>query len=53
LTTFKTKAKFSPYSGWEVYGRPTKTIVNGTLVYDDGDIVAKGGVGAIVRGGSA
>jgi dihydroorotase (multifunctional complex type) len=50
---FKTKAKFSPYSGWEVYGKPAKTIVNGTLVYDDGDIVAKGGVGAIVRGGSA
>lgn len=49
---FKSKAKFSPYSGWEVYGKPAKTIVNGTLVYDEGDIVAKGGVGAIVRGGS-
>jgi dihydroorotase len=49
---FKTKAKFSPYNGWEVYGRPVKTIVNGILVYDDGDIVAKGGVGAVVRGGS-
>jgi dihydroorotase (multifunctional complex type) len=50
---FKSKAKFSPYNGWEVYGKPAKTIVNGTLVYDDGDIVAKGGVGAIVRGGNA
>ena len=50
---FKTKAKFSPYNGWDVYGKPAKTIVNGTLVYDDGDIVAKGGVGAVVRGGSA
>lgn len=49
---FKSKAKFSPYSGWEVYGKPAKTIVNGTLVYDDGDIVAKGGVGAVMRGGS-
>jgi dihydroorotase len=49
---FKSKAKFSPYSGWEVYGKPAKTIVNGTLVYDDGDIVAKGGVGAVVRGGN-
>jgi dihydroorotase len=49
---FKSKAKFSPYNGWEVYGKPVKTIVNGTLVYEDGDIVAKGGVGAIVRGGS-
>jgi dihydroorotase (multifunctional complex type) len=50
---FKSKAKFSPYNGWEVYGKPAKTIVNGTLVYDGGDIVAKGGVGAIVRGGNA
>lgn len=50
---FKTKAKFSPYNSWEVYGRPVKTIVNGTLVYDDGDIVAKGGVGAVVRGGGS
>jgi dihydroorotase len=50
---FKSKAKFSPYNGWEVYGKPAKTIVNGILVYEDGDITAKGGVGAIVRGGSA
>lgn len=50
---FKSKAKFSPYNGWEVYGRPVKTIVNGILVYDDGDIVAKGGVGAVVRGGNS
>jgi dihydroorotase (multifunctional complex type) len=49
---FKTKAKFSPYNGWDVYGRTAKTIINGTLVYDDGEIVAKGGVGAVVRGGS-
>jgi len=50
---FKSKAKFSPYNGWEVYGRPVKTIVNGILVYDDGDILAKGGVGAVVRGGNS
>ncbi|HSV49383.1 MAG TPA: dihydroorotase family protein [Candidatus Acidoferrales bacterium] len=50
---FKTKAKFSPYNGWEVYGKPAKTIVNGTLVYDDGDIVAKSGIGKVLRGGSA
>lgn len=48
---FRSKAKFSPYNGWEVYGKPAKTIVNGTLVFDD-DIVAKGGVGAVVRGGN-
>jgi dihydroorotase (multifunctional complex type) len=49
---FKSKAKFSPYDGWEVYGKPIKTIVNGTLVFDEGEIVAKGGSGFIVRGGN-
>jgi dihydroorotase len=49
---FKSKAKFSPYDGWEVYGKPIKTIVKGTLVFDEGEIVAKGGSGFIVRGGN-
>ncbi len=52
-TKFKTKAKFSPYNGWEVWGKPAKTIVNGQVVYEDGEIIAKGGVGSIVRGGTA
>jgi dihydroorotase (multifunctional complex type) len=50
---FKSKAKFSPYNNWEVYGKPAKTIVNGQVVYEDGEIIAKGGVGSIVRGGTA
>ena len=49
---FKTKAKFSPYNGWEVNGKVAKTIVNGTVVYEDGEIIAKGSVGGIVRGGT-
>ncbi len=49
---FKSKAKFSPYNGWDLYGKVAKTIVNGTVVYEDDEIVAKGGVGAIVGGGS-
>jgi dihydroorotase (multifunctional complex type) len=49
---FKSKAKFSPYNGWDVYGKPVKTIVNGQVVYEDGEIIAKGGVGIVVRGGS-
>jgi len=49
---FKSKAKFSPYDGWEVNGRPVKTIVGGQLVYDEGEIVARGGVGRILRNGS-
>jgi len=50
---FKSKAKFSPYNGWEVYGKPAKTFVNGQLVFDEGEIVAKGGVGSVVRRGEA
>ena len=50
---FKSKAKFSPYNGWEVVGKPVKTFVNGLLVFDDGEIVAKAGSGLIVRGDNA
>ena len=49
---FKSKAKFSPYDGWDVQGKVVKTIVNGQLVFDDGEIVAKGGSGFIIRRGS-
>jgi dihydroorotase len=50
---FKSKAKFSPYDGWEVQGKPVKTFVNGSLVMDDGEIVAKAGVGKVIRGGNS
>jgi dihydroorotase len=46
---FKSKAKFSPYDGWEVQGKVVKTIVNGQLVFDEGEVVAKGGSGSVVR----
>jgi dihydroorotase len=46
---FKSKAKFSPYDGWEVQGKPAKTYVNGKLVMDEGEIVAKAGSGTILR----
>ena len=49
---FKSKAKFSPYNGWEVWGKPAKTIVGGQVVYEDGEVTAKGGAGTIVRGGT-
>lgn len=48
---FKSKAKFSPYNGLEVQGKPVRTYVNGMLVFEEGEIVAKGGVGDFVRGG--
>jgi dihydroorotase len=49
---FKSKARFSPYDGWAVQGKVVKTIVNGQLVFDEGEIVAKGGCGLIVRRGN-
>jgi dihydroorotase len=47
--SFKSKAKYSPFDGWRVKGRVVKTIVNGTIVMDGGDLVGKPGVGALVR----
>ena len=48
---FKSKAKFSPYNGWDVQGKVVKTIVNGQLVFDESEIVVKGGRGFIIRRG--
>ncbi len=49
---FKSKAKYSPYDGWEVQGKPVKTFVDGLLVFDEGEIVAKAGNGSLVRRGT-
>jgi dihydroorotase (multifunctional complex type) len=49
---FKSKAKFSPYNGLEVWGKLVKTVVNGQVVFDEGEIVSKAGSGSIVRRGS-
>jgi dihydroorotase len=46
---FKSKAKFSPYDKWEVQGKPVKTIVNGQVIMDEGEIIAKAGSGSIIR----
>jgi len=46
---FHSKARYSPFDGWMVKGKPTKTFVNGHLVMDDGEIVAKPGTGQIIR----
>ena len=46
---FFSKAKFSPFDGWRVQGRPKRTFVNGCLVMDDGEIVGKPGDGCVVR----
>jgi len=49
---FHSKAKFSPYDGWEVQGKPVKTFVNGHLVMDEQEIVAKPGSGSVIRRGT-
>jgi dihydroorotase len=46
---FHSKAKFSPFDGWNVQGKPVKTFVNGQLVMDDGEIVAEAGSGQVIR----
>ncbi len=46
---FHSKAKYSPFGGWKVKGKPVKTLVSGRLVMDEGEIVAKPGTGQIVR----
>ncbi len=50
---FHSKAKYSPFDNWEVQGRPVKTFVNGLLVMDEQEIVAKSGSGSIIRGDHA
>ena len=47
---FRSKAKFSPFNGWDVQGCPVKTFVNGLLVMDEQEIVAKAGSGEVIRG---
>jgi dihydroorotase (multifunctional complex type) len=46
---FHSKAKFSPFEGREVQGKPVKTIVAGQLIMDDDEIVARSGSGRIIR----
>ena len=46
---FHSKAKYSPFDGWEVQGKPVKTFANGQLIMNEGEIVAKAGSGEILR----
>jgi dihydropyrimidinase len=43
---------FDPYEGRECVGWPTKTIVRGELVVDDGRLVAERGYGELIRRGT-
>jgi dihydroorotase len=46
---FHSKAKYSPFEGRKVKGVPVLTLVNGTPVIQDGEIIGKPGVGRIVK----
>jgi dihydroorotase (multifunctional complex type) len=46
---FHSKAKYSPFDGRQVEGKPVKTFVNGQLIMDEGEIIAKAGSGEIIR----
>lgn len=35
ISTFKTKAEYSPFDGWEYKGAPVMTIVTGNVVFDN------------------
>ena len=37
------------YDGWEVYGKPEKTIVRGKIIFDNGEIVATPGYGEVLK----
>lgn len=47
-SSFYSKAKFSPFDDWKVKGVPVKTFVNGQLMMDEGEVIAKAGAGRIV-----
>jgi dihydroorotase len=46
---FHSKAKYSPFDGHKVKGKPVKTFVSGQLVFDEDSIVAKPGSGQVIR----
>ncbi len=50
VADFHSKAKYSPFDGWEVRGVAVRSYVAGSLVMEDGVILAKGGSGGIVKG---
>src|SRR3989475_6387418 len=46
---FHYKAKYSPFENMTVQGRVHTTIVGGTVVFQDGDIIGKPGSGRIMK----
>ena len=50
-SVFFSKAKYSPFDGMCVKGKPIKTFVNGKLVMDEGELLEESGTGHILRRG--
>ena len=49
---FHSKAKYSPFDGMRVKGKPVKTFVGGQLIMDEDEIVVKECCGEIIKGRS-
>ncbi len=48
-SSFNSKAKYSPYDGWDVQGSPVKTFVKGTLIMEEQKIIGENGSGSILK----
>jgi len=48
---FFSKAHYSPFQGWKTQGSVNTTIVNGSVVYREGEITGKPGGGKVLRNG--
>jgi dihydroorotase (multifunctional complex type) len=46
---FYSKAKYSPFDGMKVVGRPIQVFLEGNLVMDEGEVLSKPGSGTIIR----
>lgn len=46
---FRSKAKYSPFKGMRLRGRPVITVVNGVVAFREGEVVAEPGCGTILR----
>ena len=46
---FKSKAKYSPFSGFKCKGKAVATFIGGSLVAEEGEIVAKPGSGRVIK----
>jgi dihydroorotase len=49
-SSFLSKARYSPFDGMHVKGKATKTFVNGSLIIDEGELVAEAGTGKVISG---